>query len=198
MTMTNYATTSGGKTDDRVASRIAQITSENSPIMQQARTTGLQQANRRGLSNSSMAIGASQAEAIRAAAPIASQEAALSASERDSQLAALTSLSGQRMNSTAAILQNPDIPADARNDALRSYNDQFSQIANYLQNLYGVQLNQSAPGGTPVGAAPVPGPAGAVPPAVPIGQPIAAGGSYTLPDGRVINLTGLGMGGRYG
>lgn len=177
----------GGK-DDNVAKRIAQITSENSPLMQQARTTGLQQANRRGLSNSSMAVGASQAEAIRAAAPIASQEATLSAESRAQQLGALTNLSGQRMNAIAATLQNPELPADARTAVLRSYNDQFSQIANYLQNLYGSRLNQNAPG-TPAVA-----PGYTVPPAVPSpsAPPTAAGGYIPQPDYRMFGIRGLG------
>jgi hypothetical protein len=61
--------------DTGVASRIAALTSEDSPLMKQARTAGLQQANARGVLNSSIAAGASENEAIRAAAPIAQQEA---------------------------------------------------------------------------------------------------------------------------
>lgn len=61
--------------NESVASRVADLTSKDSPIMQQARTSGLQQANRRGLLNSSIAIGAAENEAYRAALPIASQEA---------------------------------------------------------------------------------------------------------------------------
>lgn len=61
--------------DDGVASRIAAITSGGSPVMKQAETAGMQSANRRGLGNSSMAVGAAQSEVIRAATPIASQEA---------------------------------------------------------------------------------------------------------------------------
>jgi hypothetical protein len=139
---------------DDIAKRIAQITSQNTPFMQQARTTGLQQANQRGLSNSSMAVGASQAESMRAAAPIASQEANLAAAAREAQLGAMTNLSGQRMNAIAATMQNPDLPADARIAVLRSYNDQFAQIANYLQNLYGSRLNQNAPSSPSAPSAP--------------------------------------------
>jgi hypothetical protein len=61
--------------DDGVATRVAALTSEDSPLMQQARTAGLQQANARGVLNSSIGIGAAQDSAIRAALPIAQQEA---------------------------------------------------------------------------------------------------------------------------
>lgn len=196
MAMTYTTGTSGGGGggfSENIAKRVAQITSENSPLMKQARTTGLQQANQRGLSNSSMAVGASQAEAIRTAAPIASQEATLvsqrerqeadlaeqqraqaatiaaqkyqqeqdiAAKDREAQLAALTRLSGDRMTAYATALSNPELPADARISTLRSFNDQYSQTANYLQNLYGVRLDQNAPG-PPGGAPGVPGMPGA-------------------------------------
>ena len=61
--------------DDSVATGVARITSQNSPLMQQAKTAGAQQANRRGLLNSTMAVGASQAEVVKAALPIAAQDA---------------------------------------------------------------------------------------------------------------------------
>ena len=59
-----------------VASAVAKVTSESSPLMQQARTDGLKMANRRGLINSSMAAGAAQSEALRVAVPIGAQQAA--------------------------------------------------------------------------------------------------------------------------
>lgn len=61
--------------DAGVANRIAAITSGSSDFMRQARTAGMQTANRRGLGNSSMAVGAAQGAAIDRAAPIAGQEA---------------------------------------------------------------------------------------------------------------------------
>lgn len=61
--------------DAGVANRIAAITSGNSDYIKQARTSGMQSANRRGLGNSSMAVGAAEAAAIDRAAPIAAQEA---------------------------------------------------------------------------------------------------------------------------
>lgn len=61
--------------DAGVASRVAQITSEDSPLMEQARAQGLQQANARGLLNSSIGISAAQDSALKTALPIAQQEA---------------------------------------------------------------------------------------------------------------------------
>lgn len=61
--------------DDSVATRVTQITSKDSPLMRQAQGIGLATANRRGLLNSSMAVGAAQASTLAAAVPIASQDA---------------------------------------------------------------------------------------------------------------------------
>lgn len=62
--------------DSSVATQLTGLLSSNSPYMQAAREAGLRVANRRGLLNSSVAAGASEASAIAAAAPIASQDAA--------------------------------------------------------------------------------------------------------------------------
>ena len=61
--------------DDDVANQMNAITGQDSDYMKLARTSGLQTANKRGLLNSSIAAGASQAEALRAAAPLAMQSA---------------------------------------------------------------------------------------------------------------------------
>jgi hypothetical protein len=61
--------------DAGVANRIAAITAGGSDYIKQARTSGMQAANRRGLGNSSMAVGAAEGAAIDRAAPIAAQEA---------------------------------------------------------------------------------------------------------------------------
>ena len=60
--------------DDTVSTRLTGLLKTDQPLMQQARTTGLQQANKRGLLNSTMAVGAAENEAIKAALPIAIQE----------------------------------------------------------------------------------------------------------------------------
>ena len=61
---------------DLVAGQIRSIIDEDSPLMQQAETRGMQRANSRGLLNSSMAVGAAQSSLYDAALPIASQDAA--------------------------------------------------------------------------------------------------------------------------
>lgn len=61
--------------DASVSSRLTGLLSKQSPLQKQARTQGLQAANSRGLLNSSMAVGAAQDAAYKAALPIASQEA---------------------------------------------------------------------------------------------------------------------------
>lgn len=60
---------------DTVEGRVEGIIAKNSPLMQSAATRAAQQSNRRGLLNSSMAVGAGQRAVIDAAMPIASQDA---------------------------------------------------------------------------------------------------------------------------
>jgi len=56
--------------------QLNKMTATDSDYMQQARLAGMQYANSRGLKNSSIGAGAAQAEAIKAAAPFALQDAA--------------------------------------------------------------------------------------------------------------------------
>jgi len=56
------------------ATRVNDLTSKNSPLMQQARTQAKQASNQKGLLNSSMAVQAGEAAAYNAALPIASQD----------------------------------------------------------------------------------------------------------------------------
>jgi len=60
---------------ESVAENLDAILSKDSPLMQRARTTGFQVANRRGVLNSSIAAGAAMGEMIDRATPIAQQEA---------------------------------------------------------------------------------------------------------------------------
>lgn len=66
------------KPEDTMEHRIQGIIQKNSPLMQMAQTQGLQSANRRGLLNSSIAVGEAQKAVIGAALPIASQDASTS------------------------------------------------------------------------------------------------------------------------
>jgi hypothetical protein len=61
--------------DDSVEGKVTGLVSQDSPLIQQAREQGAQSANRRGLLNSSIAAGASQAAAYNVALPIAQQDA---------------------------------------------------------------------------------------------------------------------------
>ncbi|MBP2230831.1 hypothetical protein J2847_004140 [Azospirillum agricola] len=65
--------------DDKVDAEVSRITSKGGPLMQQAKTDGLATAQRRGLLNSSMAVGSSQAAVLNAALPMAAQNAAQTA-----------------------------------------------------------------------------------------------------------------------
>lgn len=60
-----------------VEGRVGRITSQDSPLMRQAATSGTQLAARRGLVNSSLAAQASQQAVIGAATPIATADASL-------------------------------------------------------------------------------------------------------------------------
>jgi hypothetical protein len=61
---------------ETVQSQAAGIIAANSPLMQQAQANALQQMNKRGLVNSSMAIGAGQAAVMDKVLPIAAADAA--------------------------------------------------------------------------------------------------------------------------
>jgi hypothetical protein len=65
--------------DDRVDTEVSRITAAGGKLMQQAKTDGLAGAQRRGLLNSSMAVGSSQAAVLNAALPMAQQNAAQTA-----------------------------------------------------------------------------------------------------------------------
>ena len=58
-----------------VAGQLEGLIAKNSPLMQQAESSALQQMNRRGLLNSSMAVGAGQEAVIKQATPIAQADA---------------------------------------------------------------------------------------------------------------------------
>lgn len=59
-----------------IGADVAKLTSSANPLIQQARASGYAGANRRGLINSSMAVGAAEGEAYKIAAPLASQMSA--------------------------------------------------------------------------------------------------------------------------
>ncbi len=112
-----------------VAPRVANIVSSDNPLIKAARSQGLAASNRRGLLNSSIAIGASEAEAYKVATPIAMQEAAqiqqsnMGEQDRVTQLERLTADAG-----FTASRQSQDIAAQM--DRLRAQAGfQTAQIA---------------------------------------------------------------------
>lgn len=60
-----------------VAGRTTRLIDENSPLMQRARTRAAQASNRRGMGNSSIAVGAAENAVLDAAVPIANMDANL-------------------------------------------------------------------------------------------------------------------------
>lgn len=95
-----------------VADNVAKITSQDSPLMQQAKTQGLQTANRRGLLNSSIAVGAAQNAVIQAATPIASQDASIAANSYEAgQDRALSEVQQQRSITSQEGMQQKSIDA---------------------------------------------------------------------------------------
>lgn len=81
--MAYSAANGGGQTwtpeNDKVDSEVSRITSAGGPLMQQAKTDGMATAQRRGLLNSSMAVGSAQGAVLNAALPMAQQNSAQTA-----------------------------------------------------------------------------------------------------------------------
>lgn len=81
--------------DQTVAGNVDQIIAADSPLMQRAATRADQQMNKRGLINSSMAVGAGQAAVMDAALPIAQQDAQTKAQAAQFNAGAENTLLGQ-------------------------------------------------------------------------------------------------------
>ena len=150
-----------------VAERVDTIIGADSPLMQRARTFGLQSANRRGLGNSSMAVEAAQSAVLDAATPIASQESTLaqqdniagreealrmdmltrelSQRDRDQLAATIAQMNSTQLQALADTLNNPDIPAETRAAMQEAIRAQTQQGINYMQNLYGVSVSNATP-----------------------------------------------------
>ncbi len=92
--------------DTTVLSRVNKIASDQGPLQQMARVEGLKAANRRGLLNSSMAVGASQDAVLRQALPIASQDASQAYGSSEAGLDRGQQLEVQQRQNTFAGQQN--------------------------------------------------------------------------------------------
>lgn len=91
-----------------VQGQMAGILAANSPLLRQAQATSLAQMNRRGLANSSMAVGAGQQAVINTAMPIAQQDATLYANQ-----AKYTADIGNQASQFTAAAQNQAALANA-------------------------------------------------------------------------------------
>ncbi len=153
--------------DDSVSKQVNKLTSQNSPLMQQAKTAGMKSANRRGLLNSSMAVGESQREAYNAAIPIASQEASqiankntqrmglksqediaamnVAAHDRQYMQAGVAAVDQNYAQSFAAIASNANLPADVRDRYLTMLQKMRDSGNNVVSQVYGTQLTWETP-----------------------------------------------------
>lgn len=109
--------------DDSVANALTKLTSQDSQLMRQAQTSGLQTANRRGLLNSSMAVKAAEDAAYAAAVPIASQDAAQANTENMANLDASTRLQLQSLSDAGQM--------DRLNASIGATNTQQQNEINY-------------------------------------------------------------------
>jgi hypothetical protein len=134
--------------DDSVENRVTNLMKDDSKLMRQAETAGLQQANKRGLLNSSMAVGATQNEAYRAALPIASQDASQAMQENLTHLDTaarfgmqgneIASQFGMQANDIMSRQQLAELDVDARKSmqaAEIAYNTSKDQLAKYLAEM---------------------------------------------------------------
>ena len=112
--------------DDSVATRVSAITAQDSPLMRAASGMGIRQANRRGLANSSIAAGASRAETLKAAVPIASQDASQISQKN---LARITGDYGLTATQLQMAQQERDNAAARISDAFNSYNSAQASVA---------------------------------------------------------------------
>ena len=98
--------------DDSVASRFTGLIQQDSPLMQMASQSGTNAANKRGLLNSNLAVGAADAAAYSAALPIAQADAATAAQknlQREGQAASWAQLQSQLAASSSQ--QDKDLAA---------------------------------------------------------------------------------------
>lgn len=98
--------------NDSVQGRVAGLISNNSDLMKLAAQSGQEIANRRGLQNSSIGIGASQAEVLKAATPIATADANIAAQKnlgREAQSAQMEQIRQQL--AASASQQDKDLAA---------------------------------------------------------------------------------------
>lgn len=158
--------------DDSVTGKLNALTATDSPLMQQARTGAASYANKRGLLNSSIAAGAGEDAAIRAALPVASQEASqaaqknltamnLGSSERVAQMnvastdkrylaAATADLQKTYAAAFDEVMKNNDLGANARNAYYQHLQALQDSDLSLLEQIYDVDLSWASTAATHV------------------------------------------------
>ena len=144
------------------AQLVTDYTSQDSQLMRLSATQGLQAANRRGLLNSSMAVGAAQDSMVKNAVPIASQDAQLQADARQKALDRATSLTTKDMelresartaasnmlvnmeqiyaNQFNSIMANDKLSKGTREEMIASARRLRSQQRDFVQQMYDIDL----------------------------------------------------------
>lgn len=89
--------------DSTVASQLSGLLASDSPYLEQARQSGIDDANGRGLLNSGISSGNVERAAIQSSLPIAAQDAATSAGLQTTNLNNLNQILATRMNNTASM-----------------------------------------------------------------------------------------------
>lgn len=132
---------------DTVQGQLDSMLNSGSPLMKRAETFGKQQANKRGLLNSSMAAGAAQGSMIDAAMPVAQQDASalqdlnkLQASSAANAWGVMannvTDIVAQGMEGIANINANPDISSADKTKMINQIKSMRDSDINFQQNLY--------------------------------------------------------------
>ena len=139
-----------------VAGNVTGLLARESPYMQQATTAGMRAANRRGLANSSMAVGAAEGARIAAAMPIAAQDSAqadtqyraaqtLAAHDREKAASMATAMGNSYSEMFRTIATQGDIPADQRDRYLRHAIALRDDNMRLVQQMYNVGLSWTTP-----------------------------------------------------
>lgn len=105
-------------TKSTVQGQLSSLLSQDSAYMQEARRSGQEQAAARGMLNTSMAAGASQREALKAALPIAQQDAQTFAQAQAMEQKAktdLTTMQGEAIVSAELVSQQENIKRTNQN-----------------------------------------------------------------------------------
>lgn len=114
--------------DDSVATQVSKLQSQDSALMRQSSAAGLRTANRRGLINSSMGVGAGVSAALGAVTPIASQDAA---QINQKNIQGVDHQQGRMLTAAQIAAQDRATYANSMNQAGDSYT---SGITNTLTN----------------------------------------------------------------